>query len=275
VRRTPRCCCGRLEHTQRRRARLCVRPRHGATVEHTADVQRSRNTPAGRSRARSFSAGGARRVVRENRTADVASATFRGCSCRARALREEHASHGFTAGPSRFVESRAMPPIEHPNDAIVRVTSASIRGSDSPPLSRGHAGYARRHDLRARSRTLALRGKPDNRAEGPSRGNSRIMKHARAIGLVGHALLLGAAWAGCANQPSTESIPPSPANTAQAPESAPHLAGKRAPCTLGQDQTCNADPKVSALWGTCLETGVCECHAGFELNPMGTCAPVQ
>jgi len=100
------------------------------------------------------------------------------------------------------------------------------------------------------------------------------MKRARATGLVGHSLLLCAAWTGCAKQPSTEPGSPNPANTAEAPESAPHLSGKRAPCVLGQDQTCNADPKVSVLWGKCLETGVCECHAGFELDPMGTCAPV-
>ncbi len=100
------------------------------------------------------------------------------------------------------------------------------------------------------------------------------MKHVRAIGLAGSLLL------GCAQRPSAESpAPPPPATPESAPapsaESAPHPSGKRAPCTFGQDQTCNADPKVSALWGKCLETGVCECQPGFELNPMGSCAPVK
>ena len=55
-----------------------------------------------------------------------------------------------------------------------------------------------------------------------------------------------------------------------APEQGP-ASGKRAPCTLGADQTCNDDPSVSALWGHCTELGVCECAAGFELNPRGRC----
>jgi hypothetical protein len=49
--------------------------------------------------------------------------------------------------------------------------------------------------------------------------------------------------------------------------------GKRAPCTLGADQTCNEDPKVSALWGKCTEQGVCVCNPGFELSPGGYCRP--
>jgi hypothetical protein len=56
---------------------------------------------------------------------------------------------------------------------------------------------------------------------------------------------------------------------------APAPAGKRAPCTLGQDQTCNADPSVSALWGRCLPTGTCECKPGFELSPAGYCQPAK
>lgn len=103
------------------------------------------------------------------------------------------------------------------------------------------------------------------------------MKRVRPPGFLGYPLLLAAAWA-CAKQPSAE--PPSGANTvdaadATARESAPHPSGKRAPCTFGQDQTCNSDPKVSALWGKCLETGMCECQPGFELNPMGSCTPVK
>lgn len=119
------------------------------------------------------------------------------------------------------------------------------------------------------------------------------MKRLRATGFVSCSLFLSAAWFGCAKQPSAEPLSPSEPNTAgapdttqpatdtsdttesSAPETAPHPSGKRAPCTLGQDQTCNSDPKVSALWGKCLETGVCECLPGFELNPMGSCAPVK
>jgi hypothetical protein len=51
-------------------------------------------------------------------------------------------------------------------------------------------------------------------------------------------------------------------------------AGKRAPCSFGADQTCNADPSVSALWGRCTELGVCECNAGFVLDPRGSCEPL-
>lgn len=44
-------------------------------------------------------------------------------------------------------------------------------------------------------------------------------------------------------------------------------------CTPGADQTCNDDPRVSALWGRC-ERGVCRCNAGFEVNPStGRCRP--
>ena len=51
--------------------------------------------------------------------------------------------------------------------------------------------------------------------------------------------------------------------------------GKRSPCTFGADQTCNEDPKVSALWGKCTETGVCVCNPGFELSPGGYCRPAS
>jgi len=46
-------------------------------------------------------------------------------------------------------------------------------------------------------------------------------------------------------------------------------AGKRPPCTT--DQSCNDDDSISALWGKCTALGVCECKAGFELNPRGRC----
>jgi hypothetical protein len=53
---------------------------------------------------------------------------------------------------------------------------------------------------------------------------------------------------------------------------APH--GKRAPC--GSDQACNDDPSVSALWGRCLTSGVCECNEGFERSPTSDlCRPVD
>ena len=100
------------------------------------------------------------------------------------------------------------------------------------------------------------------------------MKRFRSMGLVGCSLLLGAVFSGCAKQTSVAPLPPGEVNAMDS-NSAPHPSGKRAPCTLGQDQTCNADPKVSALWGKCLETGVCECKPGFELNPMGSCAPAR
>jgi hypothetical protein len=45
--------------------------------------------------------------------------------------------------------------------------------------------------------------------------------------------------------------------------------GKRVPCA--NDQSCNDDESVSALWGKCTPLGVCECKAGFELNPRGRC----
>lgn len=58
-----------------------------------------------------------------------------------------------------------------------------------------------------------------------------------------------------------------------APSSPEAPRGKRAPCTT--DQSCNHDPSVSALWGHCVkETGVCECNAGFELHPGGSCQPI-
>jgi hypothetical protein len=45
-------------------------------------------------------------------------------------------------------------------------------------------------------------------------------------------------------------------------------------CRFGQDQTCNDDPVVSAVWGACNADGTCRCHAGFMVNPQtGKCRP--
>lgn len=69
---------------------------------------------------------------------------------------------------------------------------------------------------------------------------------------------------------ASESAAP-PVAEAPAPD-APR--GKRAPCTT--DQSCNGEPTVSALWGKCSkDTGVCECNAGFELHPGGSCYPAK
>ena len=81
-------------------------------------------------------------------------------------------------------------------------------------------------------------------------------------------LLLSLISAGC----SSSTVQPESA--AASDSAAP--AGKRAPCTLGADQSCNEDPKVSALWGRCTELGVCECKPGFERSPTSDlCRPVE
>jgi hypothetical protein len=59
-----------------------------------------------------------------------------------------------------------------------------------------------------------------------------------------------------------------PAVAAASSPSAPP-AGKRSPCA--NDQSCNDDEAVSALWGKCTPLGVCECKPPFELNPRGRC----
>ncbi len=41
-------------------------------------------------------------------------------------------------------------------------------------------------------------------------------------------------------------------------------------CTVGMDQTCNADPLMSAFAGTC-SAGTCTCSPGFALTSSGTC----
>lgn len=65
-----------------------------------------------------------------------------------------------------------------------------------------------------------------------------------------------------------------PARSEPQPVASPP-AGKRVPCTVGADQTCNEDRRVSSLWGRCTEAGTCECKAGFELSPSGYCRPLQ
>jgi hypothetical protein len=74
--------------------------------------------------------------------------------------------------------------------------------------------------------------------------------------------------------PTRAVTPPVPAPQDSGPvASATPPRGKRSPCTT--DQSCNGDPSVSALWGHCVqETGVCECNAGFELHPAGSCRPI-
>jgi len=74
--------------------------------------------------------------------------------------------------------------------------------------------------------------------------------------------------------PASENAETAAPSETGAPSEAAH--GKRAPCTLGADQSCNEDPKVSALWGHCTELGVCECKVGFERSPTSDlCRPVQ
>ena len=98
------------------------------------------------------------------------------------------------------------------------------------------------------------------------------------------AAVLATLVAGCGGEtrePPSAPAEPAPEQTAspvtegEAPPETPAEApsGKRAPCTFGADQTCNADPRVSALWGRCTELGVCECREGFRLNPGGACEP--
>jgi hypothetical protein len=107
---------------------------------------------------------------------------------------------------------------------------------------------------------------------------------AMVIRLSSMGVLVGLAGAACgqaasepAARPSLEEAPSaSDSSVSDSPAAdAPAPSGKRAPCTLGADQTCNADPAVSALWGRCTELGVCQCRPGFALNPRGSCQPSQ
>jgi hypothetical protein len=82
-------------------------------------------------------------------------------------------------------------------------------------------------------------------------------------------------WACSGASPPSSQAPDeaAPAEVGETPPvAAPH--GKRAPC--GSDQACNDDPSVSALWGRCLTSGVCECNEGFERSPTSDlCRPVD
>jgi len=43
-------------------------------------------------------------------------------------------------------------------------------------------------------------------------------------------------------------------------------------CTSGQDQTCNDDPAISALYGQCEADGYCVCNDGYCASPStGKC----
>src|SRR5688572_17919018 len=77
---------------------------------------------------------------------------------------------------------------------------------------------------------------------------------------------------------------PAPDDSASAePDAAPSDAassgavptGKVAACTT--DASCNADPAISALWGSCdVETGKCVCKEGAALDPVSQrCRPAQ
>ena len=45
-------------------------------------------------------------------------------------------------------------------------------------------------------------------------------------------------------------------------------------CAPGQDQTCNDNPTVSSLMGTCQPDGTCVCREGTVVNPAtGRCGP--
>ena len=88
--------------------------------------------------------------------------------------------------------------------------------------------------------------------------------------------LLGASVVGCSSNQAEPAEPASddpgdalpPEETPSAETTPPPPSGKVAACTFGQDQTCNADPSVSSLWGHCEETGKCTCREGVELDPI-------
>ena len=44
-------------------------------------------------------------------------------------------------------------------------------------------------------------------------------------------------------------------------------------CTFGQDHTCNDNPAMTAISGTCSKNGTCSCNTGFAISPeSGKCA---
>jgi hypothetical protein len=60
-------------------------------------------------------------------------------------------------------------------------------------------------------------------------------------------------------------------NPSQAPFTPRGKCGPEAPvCTVGQDQTCNASPEMSALAGRCVN-GTCQCNGSFVKNFAGKC----
>ncbi|HLM74993.1 MAG TPA: hypothetical protein VK459_19925 [Polyangiaceae bacterium] len=77
----------------------------------------------------------------------------------------------------------------------------------------------------------------------------------RTWAVLAGALLL--VTAGCASSSSTSSDTATSASSSAAPASV---------CTPGMDQTCNDDPAISSLHGTCLADGTCECKDPFEKN---------
>jgi NAD-dependent dihydropyrimidine dehydrogenase PreA subunit len=42
-------------------------------------------------------------------------------------------------------------------------------------------------------------------------------------------------------------------------------------CTFGADQTCNDNPLISSLHGTCQADGTCVCQLGFAKTVSGRC----
>jgi hypothetical protein len=60
----------------------------------------------------------------------------------------------------------------------------------------------------------------------------------------------------------------------QAPEEPSSTSGDENAlvCEPGRDQTCNDDPAISSLHGTCKPDGSCECIEGVAKNPAtGRC----
>jgi hypothetical protein len=50
-------------------------------------------------------------------------------------------------------------------------------------------------------------------------------------------------------------------------------AAERGPvCTPGANQTCNDNPAISSIWGTCIDGDTCVCNTGYVVNPStGRC----
>lgn len=84
------------------------------------------------------------------------------------------------------------------------------------------------------------------------------------------ALLLAAAVAALASCKKEEPPPPKKPGFTFAAGSA--TAKPEQACTFGADQTCNDDPLISSVHGSCNQDGTCSCHPGFALNPQtGRC----